>query len=335
MNAEIRLTETHEPAAWYCAEFAIVPAWAYRRLAGHPQFTDLLAFYVQIGLFVVGKGNQGWKHHTDLTQITGLSVSTIQRRTRDLKALGLVTVRRKQRPDGKKGENVYHRPLDDPDLLPPEDVNHRSPKVTGGEGDHRSPRMTGGPQVTQGDLSSPETTSTHNNGDSLRSSPSAPASPTPGGSQLALIPDEVLDAEIVDERNLPAAIREANRLAAGLNAGVLTKQWGKWCEDRGVKIPERKIKIFAKEIKSALDQGFSRDLIGAALQSMARDRLFDRPELLPNHLVRVQAGPSLPPERLSRVQADRLRQAGETPTDSAAAVAAFLAVPDPRKVANP
>lgn len=328
-----------DPVGVYCSNGAWVPAWVYKRLTGQPGALD---FYIWLNLHVVGEGGRGYKKNAEIAALKGVSERQIKRRIAELRAAGVVTVRRFAKGNGLLGQNVYVMIQHDPDVIvgPPDDPTP-PPAETPSEGSKSGPTPPPAETSTRGHKAAPPegsesgpsinptTTTTHkNSGDSLRSSPSGPASPPPGGSQIALIPDEVLEGVVVDETaNLPA-------VAAGPNAGVLTKKWGEWCEGRGVKLPDRIIKRYAKVIKEAIEDGFGQDVIGAALQSMARDRLFDRPELIKNHLVRVQAGAPLPPERVGHAEASRIRQAhdrGESPDQAAERMRAFLADVAPKE----
>lgn len=97
----------------------------------------------------------------------------------------------------------------------------------------------------------------------------------------------------------------------GSNAGAVTRAWVDYCTANSVKIPNSIIKRYGMHIKKALAQGASEELVKATLGAMFRDRVASRPALFDNYLIRVQQGPEMPPERLSRHQADAERRAPE------------------------
>jgi len=101
------------------------------------------------------------------------------------------------------------------------------------------------------------------------------------------------------------------------NAGQLTRQWIDFCNAKGVKLTNTAIKRYGKHIKDALNQQFSAEHIKHALAGMLNDRVASRPALLDNYLIRVQQGPEMPPERLSRHQADAERRSPEGVTAAA------------------
>ena len=102
------------------------------------------------------------------------------------------------------------------------------------------------------------------------------------------------------------------------NAGQLTKQWIDYCTANNLKLTSTAIKRYGRHIKSALAQGFEVGHIKHALAQMLRDRVASRPALLDNYLIRVQQGPELPPEKLSRHQADAERRAADAGTTAVA-----------------
>lgn len=95
------------------------------------------------------------------------------------------------------------------------------------------------------------------------------------------------------------------------NAGQLTRQWIDFCTTNNVKLTSTAIRRYGKHIKDALNQQFTVEHIKHALAGMLADRVVSRPALLDNYLIRIQQGPELPPERLSRHQADAERRAPE------------------------
>lgn len=328
-----------EPAGVYCSAGAWVPAWAYKRLAGHPGAVD---FYIWLNLYVVGEGGQGYKRNAEIAAMLGISERQVKRRIAELRTAGVVRIERFPTKNGRLGQNVYVMMRDDPDLIvgPPDDPTP-PPRGTPGVGPQDGPTpppaetSTRGhnPAPREGSSSgpsiNPETSSTHRTAEPLRGSP-APASPA--AEQPPLIPDEILDAEIVDDRNLPAVREEGGAVA--LNAGVITREWVDYCARGGVKLPNETIKRYAAAIRKAADEHFPESLIRATLTAMARDRVIPRPSLFATYLARVQVGPELPPERVGHAEASRIRQAqdaGKTPDQAAAEMRAFLADVAPKE----
>lgn len=74
-------------------------------------------------------------------------------------------------------------------------------------------------------------------------------------------------------------------------AQTIVGAWIDYCAARDVKLPKQLIGHYAKNIKLALDDGFSANQIKSALASMLADNAANRPSLLPNRLVEVQTGP--------------------------------------------
>ncbi|GIE46185.1 hypothetical protein [Actinoplanes lobatus] len=109
-------------------------------------------------------------------------------------------------------------------------------------------------------------------------------------------------------------VTEADMVVPPENAGQLTKQWIDYCEANNLKLTSTAIKRYGRHIKSALAQGFEIGHIKTALAQMLRDRVASRPALLDNYLIRTQQGPEMPPERMSRHQADAERRAPEGST---------------------
>lgn len=353
------MTTTAPPNGVYAAPFALVPEWVYRRLESLPP--EALRLYVWLGLYVAGAGNRGYKRLEDIAIALGISESTVKRRLKTLRDAGVLAIRRYRRKSGQYGQNVYYLLRDDPALVPPEgQPPGDQPRVTATDhapGDHGSatgheddpqpvmpdlatghagdhlpatrdiapvqPRVTRGqpeviqddpwPEVTQDDPSiNPEI------GFTQRGVLRTPPSPTTGdGAQPTLFGANVIEGEVLDPPT-----------PEGTNAGVLTRRWIDRCETHGVRLTLRHIKRYAQHIKSALDQGFTPELIWQALELMLRDRVIGRPALLDNYLVRVQTGPELPPERLSRTQADLVRRNGSV-SETEAALARFLDGFDP------
>jgi hypothetical protein len=100
------------------------------------------------------------------------------------------------------------------------------------------------------------------------------------------------------------------------NAGQVTREWIDYCAANGVKLTTTPIKRYGRSIKAALGQGFTADEIKRALGQMFRDRVASRPALLEQYLIRIQQGPEMPPERMSRHQADAERRAPEGKTSA-------------------
>lgn len=336
------------------AKFALVPAWVFDRLSRLP--LENLHFYIWLNLFVAGEGDQGYKRIGEIAQALDISERTAKRRVQALRDAGVVEVRRFKRKDGLLGQNVYYLPRDEPGYIPPPPPDgeympeplekfdtrpkrYRQPRAERGatqggptlRGGAERGATQGGPSggATQGGPSiNPETHSTQT-AEPLRGSPAAPAAPA---EQPPLIPDEIIEGELVANRPLPTPAGASLLPVPGApNAGVITREWVDYCAERGVKLANETIKRYARAVKTAADEGFTERVIRGALGLMARDRVISRPALFATYLTRVQTGPELPPERLSRAQADRLRQTGDTPEDTAAQVAAFLAIPDPRR----
>lgn len=110
---------------------------------------------------------------------------------------------------------------------------------------------------------------------------------------LFIVPDPGTDLEVPENAN----------------AGAITKEWIDYCSANGVKMPTSIIKRYGKHIKQALGQGTSDQLVRSALGAMFRDRVISRPALFDTYVIRAQQGPEMPPERLSRHQADAERRA--------------------------
>jgi hypothetical protein len=113
-------------------------------------------------------------------------------------------------------------------------------------------------------------------------------------------------------------VAESDIVTPDPNAGQLTREWIDYCTANGVKLTTTPIKRYGRSIKSALGQGFTPDEIKRALGQMFRDRVTSRPSLVEQYLIRVQQGPELPPERLTRHQADAERRAAQAGTTAVA-----------------
>lgn len=134
-----------------------------------------------------------------------------------------------------------------------------------------------------------------------------------------------LDDEPAEEPPAPTStavelfvVAESDIATPDPNAGQLTREWIDYCTANGVKLTTTPIKRYGRSIKSALGQGFTPDEIKRALGQMFRDRVASRPALVEQYLIRVQQGPELPPERLTRHQADAERRAAQAGTSAAA-----------------
>ncbi|GLY21671.1 hypothetical protein [Micromonospora sp. NBRC 101691] len=128
-------------------------------------------------------------------------------------------------------------------------------------------------------------------------------------------PDDVIDAEIVNDFARLAAVPNLPATLGPENAGQITGQWIDHCKAHGVQLTNTHIKRYGAGIKAALDQKFEPQLIKDALAQMLADRVASRPALLDNYLVRAQQGPELPPRRMSRAEesAARLTPDGTAP----------------------
>lgn len=102
---------------------------------------------------------------------------------------------------------------------------------------------------------------------------------------------EVVDAELVDEKNLPAIVED--------NAGTITAAWIDHCANNSVRLPRGIIGRYAKAIKTALDQGFTPNVIKTALARMLAEGVAGSPSYFENNLVRAQQGPSRRPRRMT------------------------------------
>jgi hypothetical protein len=144
-----------------------------------------------------------------------------------------------------------------------------------------------------------------------------------GTTALASLGGAPVEGEIVDDPPPPDPASVALfavpagtdlDIAEPSNAGQLNRQWIDYCHANGVKLSNSVIKRYGGKLRQALDDGFDARLVKHALGAMFKDRVASRPALLDNYLVRVQQGPELPPERLSRHQADAERRAAEAGT---------------------
>jgi hypothetical protein len=77
--------------------------------------------------------------------------------------------------------------------------------------------------------------------------------------------------------------------AQSVNAGTILANWIDYCTRKGVKLGRIK-GHYAREIKTALDEGFSSLEVRKALNVMFQRQLTSRPSQLPNLLVEMQTG---------------------------------------------
>lgn len=77
---------------------------------------------------------------------------------------------------------------------------------------------------------------------------------------------------------------------AGPNVGRLLGDWIDWLRAKGIEtLPKQTKARYGKELKQALDDGFSVPVIGKALQLLYRRGKASNPQLLPHLLIEVQA----------------------------------------------
>lgn len=137
---------------------------------------------------------------------------------------------------------------------------------------------------------------------------------------------EVLDLEVLDQEDgkltLPVAdpgdslmIREPDALET-VAAGDITRRWLDFCHQRGVAIPPRHIKIYAKKIKELRTGGIGDEVIVRALAEQFKDGQASVPSLLDNYVTRVQSPRARAPRRLTAVDESLVRRA-ETPGGAA------------------
>lgn len=147
-----------------------------------------------------------------------------------------------------------------------------------------------------------------------------PRAPDPSPRSLAPLAPPALAPQNAETTNLELFVVTETDIVHSEpeNAGQLTKQWIDYCTENNLKLTSTAIKRYGRHIKNALAQGFDAGHIKHALAQMLRDRVASRPALLDNYLIRVQQGPEMPPERLTRHQADAERRAADAGTTAAA-----------------
>lgn len=339
------MTDLDEPQGFahrYASRGSWTPTWVYERLGGNP---EAVTFYTWLNIYVIGQRQTGYKRTSEMAEMLGISERQVKRRIALLRAAGVVRVVRHPRRDGKLGQNVYEMVDADPARFveraegtagqdqgspdgpwqPPQEEtagqNQGSPHDPWHQGSPDGPwsppaeTSTRGHAMTphqgspDGPSINPKTTSTHKDTPSpLRGSGAA----LRAAEQQPLIPDEVIDAEEVDDRPLPAVQVPA------VSAGTLVKTMVDGLDKVGVKMPGNVKARWGKEFKAALDQGFPVELILEALRLAFRERQMTHPARFGQFLVRVQTGPELPPQRLGRVDAAAERRAqavGKTGSD--------------------
>lgn len=314
------------------ARYAMLPAWAFERLADQP--AEVSRFYWWLCLSVVAsEGREGYKRISEMATALGVGESTVRRWVDILKKAGVITVERYKRKNGQYGQNVYACPMDCPPPMPeasahPASAHHVSGGSDQGESSTSAHHVSGGQRSPRERSINQENNSSTYTAEPLRGSPAA-AAPRAEQTALVLADDGVLDAMIVDEHGNPI---EGHLLPVpgAPNAGVITREWVDYCGRGGVKLTNQTIKRYAKAIKEALDEQFPEAVIRAALTQMARDRVIARVSLFPTYLIRVQTGPELPPQRLTQAEASRVRLEQQTgvKTDLAAFLAEDIPMPE-------
>ncbi len=217
-----------------------------------------------------------------LAHETGLNESTVKRYLNTLEADGWLERRRPTIDDARlKGERTRYRLL-----IPGPSV---SPAHGAEEAHEGAERAQEGAQEAQG---------------------RAQEEPRAGRSQRPNKEDLNQDNQDQPRTAPPEPFDEAADTAQ-----TIVGAWIDYCSSRNVKLPKQLIGHYAKNIKLALDDGFSPNHIKAALASMLADATANRPSVLPHRLVEIQTGP----ER---------RTNGHKPSTSDTRVAEGLALAD-------
>lgn len=296
-------TSPSEPEGFYIAPFALVPAWVIDRLMDKPP--EVLRFYCWLNVRVIGQDRSGYKKVAEMAEALGVGERTVKRWVGVLVEVGAVRVQRFRRRSGQLGQNVYYCPKDEPGLFEPATTGHPvTPGPDQGEPSTRGHGVAPDQGSPRGPSINPDTNSFTQIPEALRASGAA----LRAAEQPPLIPDdEIVTGEVVDDRPLPAVREQAAPPAVTAQSLLATMIDG--LATRSIQLPATVKARWGKEFKRALDEGFPPEVVMEAVRVMFRENALNHPTWLPQVLVRVQTGPTLPPERMNRVDAAQVRRA--------------------------